>query len=177
MIDIKFLLKCHFRKFTCHYSYTGKVKLIKITILLIVLSYTCFCCSYKKKPALHPPGTSSQRFSDTAQNENLRSVAHYRDQFERSELAKHWSFFKQHLRNEIQALPEPANEIAVGQSKIGGQPDLPPTIEWFKEDNGKRLSFVAQINLTEVAAYDKSNQLPSQGILYFLFCRTGGMGI
>ncbi|MBK8507085.1 MAG: DUF1963 domain-containing protein [Saprospiraceae bacterium] len=29
------------------------------------------------------------------------------------------------------------------------------------------MSFIAQINLSEIASFDKSKQLPPQGILYF----------
>ena len=42
-------------------------------------------------------------------------------------------------------------------SKIGGKPFLPSDFKWFRngsEDN-KALSFIAQINLSEIKSFDK----------------------
>src|SRR5688500_17550348 len=72
------------------------------------------------------------------------------------------------------------NDIAIGQTKIGGRPDLPTEIQWVTETNiletlekkififnskrqvtiTKPLSFIAQINLSETAPFDKENLLP-----------------
>lgn len=92
------------------------------------------------------------------------------------------------LRHTIRLYPTPIDEntISIGQSKIGGKPDLPININWVTETNivasenlilvnqsqaitGKSLSFIAQINLSEVASFDKENLLPSSGILYFFY--------
>lgn len=81
------------------------------------------------------------------------------------------------------------NSIAIGQTKIGGKPDLPPEISWITETNHvettkrkflffknkiqetvtKPLSFIAQINLSETAPFDKENLLPKTGLLYFFY--------
>jgi len=117
--------------------------------------------------------TSNQSSLNTSYRDTniVRTEDNLRARFENSGILKHWDFFKSHLRNEILAKPRTVNEDALilGQSKIGGQPDLPKNIEWFKEDNGKRLSFIGQINLSEVTEFDKSKSLPSQGILYFFY--------
>jgi uncharacterized protein YwqG len=101
----------------------------------------------------------------------VRTEDDLKARFENSGILKHWDFFKSHLRNEILAKPRTVNEdeLTLGQSKIGGQPDLPKNIEWFKEDNGKRLSFIGQINLSEVTEFDRYKSLPSQGLLYFFY--------
>lgn len=74
-------------------------------------------------------------------------------------------------------------------TKIGGTPDLPlnivwPTATWTRRESGilsmlglsnktkkvtEPYSFIAQINLEEVAPYDSEHLLPPTGILYF-FC-------
>jgi len=57
-------------------------------------------------------------------------------------------------------------------SKIGGKPYLPKQEEWSCVNNGETsfpLSFVAQINLEEVAEHDKEHVLPSKGMLYFFY--------
>lgn len=59
--------------------------------------------------------------------------------------------------------------IALGKSKFGGTPDLPKNIEWFKENNGKSLSFIAQLNLNEIENLKSYKSLPRKGILYFFY--------
>lgn len=67
--------------------------------------------------------------------------------------------------------------MGTGQSKIGGKPDLPADFEWpyykGKSYDGytaeRPLSFLAQINLKEAAAYDKDGLLPKTGILSFFY--------
>ncbi len=95
----------------------------------------------------------------------------YEKAFTENGLSQHWNYFKTLLRPAITARLSTADEIefVLGQSKIGGQPDLPSGVEWFKEDNGDYLSFIAQVNLEEVADHDLSDQLPHKGILYFFY--------
>lgn len=62
-----------------------------------------------------------------------------------------------------------ANEskLAVGQTKIGGQPDLPEGIDWPRYSDGKPLAFLGQINLAEAAAIRALPGLPRTGLLSF----------
>lgn len=57
------------------------------------------------------------------------------------------------------------NEIGIGMSKIGGNPDLPKGFEWPKFEN-EYLTFCAQYNLSELSKYDLQNKLPENGIIY-----------
>ncbi|HLJ80476.1 MAG TPA: YwqG family protein [Ktedonobacterales bacterium] len=59
-------------------------------------------------------------------------------------------------------------ELEVGHSKIGGLPDLPPYLSW-PTWQGMPLAFIAQINLAEVAEYDRAQELSRSGILYFFY--------
>lgn len=80
-------------------------------------------------------------------------------------------------RDEIEGLSRPAmllrtaktveSKLAVGQTKIGGQPDLPEGVEWPQFTDGKPLAFLAQINLGEVASVGKLSGLPQAGLLSF----------
>lgn len=68
-------------------------------------------------------------------------------------------------------------DIPIGTSKFGGNPDVPKDFEWFYysgEDftgvtKKRPLSFLAQINCEEINKYDEDSLLPSKGILYFFY--------
>lgn len=53
-----------------------------------------------------------------------------------------------------------------GQSKLGGNPDLPKDWDWPLYE-GQPLNFLLQINLADVKPYDLENLLPASGHLYF----------
>lgn len=61
------------------------------------------------------------------------------------------------------------SELAIGASKIGGTPDLPPGRAWPEWEDGTPFLFIAQINLSEIAAYDREGALPHTGMLYFFY--------
>ncbi|MDR2137034.1 MAG: DUF1963 domain-containing protein [Synergistaceae bacterium] len=65
-------------------------------------------------------------------------------------------------------------DFELGESKIGGCPHLPPDFTWPKFENNP-LSFLAQLNLADVARYDSSKRLPESGMLYFF--HEGGMDV
>lgn len=56
--------------------------------------------------------------------------------------------------------------LPLGQSKIGGVPDLPEQWPWPLFD-GKPLAFLAQVNLSEIPQDVERGHLPHEGILYF----------
>lgn len=95
----------------------------------------------------------------------------YEDAFEQEGLSAKWAFFEQHLKPEVRIVPERANEdeMPLGQSKIGGRPDMPRSVEWPLEDNGKHLTFLAQINLEELPNEVPIEHIPERGILYFFY--------
>ncbi len=80
-------------------------------------------------------------------------------------------------RDEIEAFSRPAlllktgkaneSKIALGQTKIGGQPDLPVDAEWPQFSDGRPLAFLGQINLGAVASVSKLPGLPGSGLLSF----------
>lgn len=71
-----------------------------------------------------------------------------------------------------------SDSVPVGNSKIGGYPDLPPEISYpimsgFSEGDDhyaeSAMQLAAQINLADIAAYDKDDLLPHTGMLYFFW--------
>ena len=82
-----------------------------------------------------------------------------------------------HRREDIERVSRPAillkthktdeSEILIGQTKIGGQPDLPAHWPWPTHPSGQPLAFLGQVNLSEVAAVETLEDLPQSGVLYF----------
>ncbi len=62
-------------------------------------------------------------------------------------------------------VPE-GSSLALGASRFGGEPDLPPGTAWPTRE-GVPMQFVAQIRLADLAAYDIDQVLPTSGSLLF----------
>jgi len=119
------------------------------------------------------------------------NIDELKNKLETNGLGKYFDKLQPLLRNSIRLYQKVTdeNEIGIGETKIGGRPDLPPTIAWVTETNTvvtkkrrflifktkkqevvtKPLSFIAQINLSEISQYDKENILPKTGLLYFFY--------
>jgi uncharacterized protein YwqG len=68
----------------------------------------------------------------------------------------------------LRTTPTPIEALKLGQSRIGGQPDLPPQFQWPRFD-GLGLSFIAQLDLAEIAAQPSVLPLPKEGHLAFFY--------
>ena len=69
-------------------------------------------------------------------------------------------------------ISKPTDKLPTGSSKLFGNPDVWNGFEWpYIEENGEKydLTFLCQINCTEVSALDKEGRLPKTGILYFFY--------
>lgn len=63
-----------------------------------------------------------------------------------------------------------STSLAVGASKIGGLPSLPPKFEWPVSEYGDEpLGYVLQLNFAELQAARPTPELPTRGVLQ-LFC-------
>lgn len=86
---------------------------------------------------------------------------------------------KEAVRSSVHIIPEPAGDerIPIGASKMGGLPDLPKGVDWFRQElTDIPLSFICQINFAEVKPYDAEDRLPVNGILYVFYdCSMYGM--
>jgi hypothetical protein len=65
-----------------------------------------------------------------------------------------------------------SSAIPIGVTKVGGMPDVPDGFEW-PFWNRVPLTFVAQVNLAEIAPFQIG--LPPSGLLLFFFCFERGM--
>jgi uncharacterized protein YwqG len=68
----------------------------------------------------------------------------------------------------LRATPTSEQEIAVGATKMGGVPDLPPNLQW-PTYKGVPQSFIAQFRLSELQTFEIARQLPKQGMLWFFY--------
>ncbi len=60
------------------------------------------------------------------------------------------------------------NNIDVGLSKLGGNPDVPEDFEWPFWDN-RPLSFLLQVNLEDFIKFEKNPFTAESGMLYFFY--------
>lgn len=90
--------------------------------------------------------------------------------FEENHISNIWEKIESKVKNSIKISLNKVDEseILIGESKIGGSPDLPKNIDWF-QFNKKPMSFIAQINLSEINVYDLEEKLPKKGMLYFFY--------
>ena len=58
--------------------------------------------------------------------------------------------------------------LALGATKLGGRPDLPPEVAWPTVDD-RPQAFAAQVDLAEVAPFDTGHVLPPAGLLIFFY--------
>ena len=65
-----------------------------------------------------------------------------------------------------------ADDLAIGATRFGGEPDLPAEFAWPTSDDGPVL-FLAQLRLDALAPLDLEQRLPRDGLLSF-FVVSGG---
>lgn len=103
-----------------------------------------------------------------ASYDDLKNERKLKKKFKRVGLSYFWPETKKLLRKEIRIETKFVTEgnLALGQSKIGGNPDLPADMEWPQHASGAML-FLAQIDLSEINKSWLDIDVPETGILYF----------
>nr|WP_305120984.1 YwqG family protein [Saccharibacillus sp. JS10] len=62
---------------------------------------------------------------------------------------------------------EPENYEKIGNSRVAGEPDLPESITWPLDAEGTPMTFVLQLDLSQVYPLDPEYRVPSTGHLFF----------
>jgi len=66
------------------------------------------------------------------------------------------------------------NTLPIGDSKLGGRPDLPAHTLWpSSSTSGAPLAFIAQVRLEQAHPYDVGQLLPASGLLSFFYDAQG----
>lgn len=91
--------------------------------------------------------------------------------FEALALQQYFEAVKPGIRDKIDLELQPANDndLSIGASRIGGQPDLPSGMPWPVDGNTAPLSFIGQLNCAELSLSDGSGLLPKTGLLSFFY--------
>lgn len=116
----------------------------------------------------------SKLFVPTEQHSSsIFSKQELKEEFEKRNIGQHWSYFEPLLKKELRLFLVPTSEdlIQLGASKIGGKPELPSSSQWPKDTNGKSLSFIGQINFSEIKHYNLGN-IPKSGLVSFFYSGT-----
>jgi uncharacterized protein YwqG/signal recognition particle receptor subunit beta len=89
-----------------------------------------------------------------------------------SKLGKHAAWIEKQLANALWISPTaaPLDQLSPGESRFGGEPDLPLGFEWPRYQKAP-LTFLAQLRLADIAPHDKESRLPKTGWLT-AFCET-----
>lgn len=161
-----------------------KTQIILFAVVLVIAGISIYSNYFRKKKMARSTGLGAKKHThDQDEDEDdampafesrrVMTRERWKNDFESAGLVDSWPSFEPLLRNEIAfANPTPDNQVTIGQTKIGGEPDLPKTQKWFTDNNGKSLSFVAQVNLSQVGRLDADRLLPEKGILYFFYSAT-----
>lgn len=63
---------------------------------------------------------------------------------------------------------ERGQDTQIGESKLGGIPDLPLDFQWPTYDRSP-IDFLLQVNVTQASALDETGLLPKSGLLSFFY--------
>ncbi|WDF78367.1 YwqG family protein [Mucilaginibacter sp. KACC 22773] len=107
-----------------------------------------------------------------AMDGNLKTLADVGHCFKAFGLTQYLPAIIPHVqpRIDLTLAPVNENELTTGQSKVGGQPDLPESVMWPITEEGKPMSFIAQLNCRDFAGLDESGLLPAEGVIAFFYC-------
>lgn len=92
-------------------------------------------------------------------------LAELRAQINAADLSSHADAIVATARPAIDIILDGESAGALGESRFGGAPDLPAEMDWPRNAEGEALTFLAQINLSEIPAFEH-NPLPARGWLY-----------
>jgi len=94
--------------------------------------------------------------------------AAFRERLGAAGLGKYADQLVEMARPSVRLLPDAAAPVNDPASRLGGTPDLPASTSWPRNDDDL-LSFIAQVNLADIAPHDSGGLLPRDGLLSFFY--------
>lgn len=95
-------------------------------------------------------------------------IAAFRERLTAAGLGRFADSLVELARPSVRLVPDATTPARSGASRLGGSPDLPFSTDWPRHE-GHPLSFIAQVNLAETAAYEPEGLLPRDGLLSFFY--------
>ena len=92
-------------------------------------------------------------------------LAELREHINAAELSSHGDAIVATARPAIDIVLDGESQDTLGESRFGGAPDLPAEMDWPRNEDNEALTFLAQINLSEIPNFD-DNPLPARGWLF-----------
>jgi uncharacterized protein YwqG len=142
---------------------------VMIGVLIVGTAMVASC--RRRKAALAPPQPVPMKLHPSlTQPEPEAAQQDWRSLVEARGLSRYAPALAKLVRPAVQLTTRTVavGALAVGQSRIGGVPDLPARFKW-PTYQGKHLAFIAQINLGDVARVMPDGPLPKQGQLWFFY--------
>lgn len=101
-------------------------------------------------------------------SEHAGEISAFRDRLGAAGLGRFAEALVELARPSVRLVADSAAPVADKSSRLGGTPDLPPSTAWPRNDD-LPLSFIAQVNLAEVAGSLAEGVLPRDGLLSFFY--------
>jgi len=122
------------------------------------MGYCCYTfCPYTNRSADVDFHSGRMTIQKLVESLSRSKIAHCAERL--AELARPTIFVK------IQEEGSPVKTF----SAFGGDPEMPPDLEWPSDDSGQVLSFLAQFEMSEIHAFDQQNLMPLDGRLWFFY--------
>lgn len=132
-----------------------------VAAVLVAGAWTVLTRSQKKEQATAEDETARLRAIAPPVGEAWRTL------LEAEGLGAHVAALQPLVRPAIRLATTPSEHLQLGQSRIGGQPDLPSDLPW-PTHQGVPLGFLAQIDLSALPAAARG-PLPPDGHLWFFY--------
>ncbi|MGW7679182.1 YwqG family protein [Kribbella sp. NPDC054772] len=100
--------------------------------------------------------------------DDVGDVGAFQERLEAAGLGKFTDSLVAMARSSVRLVADSAAPDIERYSRLGGLPDLPVSTTWPRNDDVP-LSFIAQVNLAEVAPYEPDGLLPRDGLLSFFY--------
>lgn len=144
---------------------------IGLIIIVVIIAIASVSLSNRKGKDSGLKKSTIKKVDSIIEDESVMTLENLKEKFHQYGLENHWITFEPLIKKEIRIFTrlKKDSDIPLGKSKFGGLPDLPISKEWVTEENGKPLSFIAQINCKDLLEFDKQIDLPDHGIIYFFY--------
>lgn len=140
------------------------------SVAIAAILVTSAACLSRSRPDESAAATPVPPAKDTR-----NASAAWRERLAADGLGRYVEALEPFVRPEIRIRTRTAVASRLGQSRLGGQPDLPADLPWPRYEEIP-LSFLAQVDLAELPDGPAREMLPRDGHLWFFYARSQPWG-